>query len=693
MARWRREGDQPSGDTWRRESVSRDSGKKSQVESFFSGAGDAISFGFGDELLGIGGGLIGMDRDDVTNWSRRQQNIARFDNPFSYGGGQLAGALGGGFGAGMGARGLLGAAKMANFGSKAGLATRVGTSALSGAVGGGVYGAGSANDETDPLMAAGEGAMWGGIGGGVLRGAGAPLGHAWREGVVPMFSSAHRAAKMLAGEGERYGQAGAELVKDLKAAPDNAMMVDVQKGGPSLVMGAGARPSRGRVEIREAFDERNNAAGDRASDDLWKSTVGKNKRIDAGQRINTLEDQIEQISYDDIDKQIINLTDPLNKKAVDFITHHRTSANAKFGGAIEDTLEEMRVGDPLTTGLRSVGDAQMDYHFMTQPKFWRSLLTKVREDAQGAMKGAKISGVGKDAARKGLRDYSDLRREVGQMLGPEFESRQAIYRGLKTEQDRLKFGYKAFKEEGDVNVGAFLRKFQKMKPQEQEWVQQGALAAIGDAMDRGATGSGRADVLRRVIGNKSKINTLNAILGRTKKDGSIDQRYGFAQVLKRLDEQDQLFRNTVDSGVGVNSHTTPMAAAAASQIAQTNPMKGAGGIFDAIAKLATSSRADRFDEEVSNHILAAMQRSPKEVLAEIQTFKTATNSWDDAVKEWTEGSGLLARLQKGRIGQPVTLQQRAAALQARQAAFRPKQFQDALFADLYAGALGGVASQ
>jgi len=104
----------------------------SGVESFFSGAGDALTFGFGDELLGLGAGLIGMDGEEITNWSRMQQADAQRANPWLYGGGQIATALIPGFAAGGVLRGAMGAASFANAAKNVGLLGRIGAAGAAG---------------------------------------------------------------------------------------------------------------------------------------------------------------------------------------------------------------------------------------------------------------------------------------------------------------------------------------------------------------------------------------------------------------------------------------------------------------------------------------------------------------------------------------------------------------------------------
>lgn len=649
----------------------------SGLESFLSGAGDALTFGWGDELLGLGAGLVGMNGADVTDWSRRQQQRAQAYEPGWYMGGQLGGAIAGGLAGGAGIR-ALGVA--GTLGQNVGLLGRVGASAATGALGGAVYGAGSESNDQDRLGGAIMGGTLGGAFGGATRALGAGLGHVYREGIRPAFSASERAAKHIAAQGARYGQTPQELQAAIGKAAPNATMMDVQAGGPSLVMGAASRPSAQKEVFRDALDARNNAMSDEAAGALWKSAAVK--RIDAGTRINELNEAKKLIDYSDIDS--MQITPSLMGK--DFVAHHLRSDSSPFKGAIADAIEAVRVDNPNVVGLRIVGDQYELGDIIQFPKFWRTLWTNVRENVADAKHTVRVSGQGRDYLRRITNDASNLRKEIGEILGSRWEAKQSAYRALADEQDQLRFGYDYMKNTlsngSDINVGEFVSDFAKLSKEQKRWVRQGALARVEDVMNAADTQTGRADVLRSILGTKAKIGVLNTVIGGKTSTGAMDMRTRFAKLLPKLEQQREYFANSVKSGIGVNSHTADKLLAYEAQLAQTNPAGGANGIFSALWNIVSKPKADQFDEAVSNHILSAMSRNPQEVLAEI----TAAGG----VNKWAEQIGVMARINGGLLGgQRPSVQALAAARQREATTLRQKQFQDALTNGLFMGVGGG----
>jgi hypothetical protein len=646
-------------------------------EALASGAGDALTFGWGDEALGFGAGLLGMNGADVTDWSRRQQQRAQAYEPGYFAGGQVLGGMAGGMAGGAAIRGL---GLAANLGKNVGLLGRVATSAATGALGGGVYGAGSAEDPNRLEGAMGGALIGGGFGAGA-RVVGAGLGHAYREGVRPALSSSERAAKVLAEMGGRYGQTPQALEAAAKAAAPNATMMDVQKGGVSLVMGAASRPSAQKEVFREALDKRNNGMAETAAKGLWHSAAVK--RIDAGDRISDLADLKKLIDYSDIDSMQIEPS----LMAKDFVAHHLRSESSPFKGAIADAVEAVRVDNPNVVGLRIVGDQYTLGDVIQFPKFWRTLWTNVRENVADAKHTVRVTGQGRDALRRITNDSSNLRKEIGGILGAKWEAKQSAYRALADEQEQIRFGYDFMKQtlnNGDnINVGEFVSDFAKLSKEQKRWVRQGALARVENVMDMADTQSGRADVLRSILGTKAKIGVLNTVIGGKTASGAMDMRTRFAKLLPKLEQQREYFENSVNSRIGVGSPTADKLAAYQSQIAQTNPMQGSSGILNALWQLVTKPRADKFDEAVSNHILSAMQRNPTEIIAEINAA--------GGVDKWAKNIGTLARINGGSIGHTrPSVQALAAARQMENQNFRQRNFQDALTNGVFFGVGGNT---
>jgi hypothetical protein len=336
-------------------------------------------------------------------------------------------------------------------------------------------------------------------------------------------------------------------------------------------------------------------------------------------------------------------------------------------------MEAVRIDDPNVVGLRIVGD-QIDLGDMIHyPKFWRSLWTNVREDVRKAEQSAMFTGMGGSQLRTLQADARNLRKNVGDILGDKWEAKQAAYKVLADEEDALRMGYDAVAKAGDIKLGDALteiaaarNKFRTdaAKNKFDLWIKKGAMAHVEDLINRADTGSGRADVLRSIMGNKSKITTLNQLLGRTTTGGAVDQRTNFAKTLKRLDAQRELFDNSVKTGIGVNSHTADRLAGQAA----LEDVASGGGIRGMLVKALMGNSQDEFNENVSNRVLNFMSRPASELRQEIAVA--------GGVKKW------LASLGKDDLI--------AIALAAQKPAFRQKELGKALNSGLYS-MVGGDA--
>lgn len=171
----------------------------SRGNSALWGAGDATTFGFGDELGSyLGSALSGLPRDQVLQEMRAMNSKAQSENPGSYLAGQIGGGVAQGIATGGAGFGANAAARGASLGRVA-----LG-SALDAAMYGGAYGAGEANgDLADRLKGGAIGA-----GTGFAVGGAAPLvSTAITKGISklisPFASSAEReaAVNLLAQEG------------------------------------------------------------------------------------------------------------------------------------------------------------------------------------------------------------------------------------------------------------------------------------------------------------------------------------------------------------------------------------------------------------------------------------------------------------------------------------------------------------
>jgi len=647
--------------------------KPSWMESFLSGAGDAATFGFGDEILGfLRGGFDDEARDRYTWESRDQQAAAREADPWAYGGGQVAGALGSGFGVGglakAGLQGLGLAATAASAASKAGPLSRIFAAAGTGALGGGIYGAGSANGD-DVLGSAAEGAAWGATTGGILRGLGEVGGHVWR-GVKPSFSPQARAANEIGKLQERFGQSPQDLAKALNKAAPGSTVMDVIPGGVQLARDAGVRPSAAREEMRAFFDDRNKGMADKATKDLWRTFgKGRSKEWNAAASIDDLSQQKAAMAkplYDAVEAKTIAAPSP---EAMKFVEMH--SQNGQwFKPAIDRTVMAI-------TGKTSGASPQELRALMGTGVFWRRLMEETNSEWATLKKAQNMTPLGAPRGTQ-WREISEQRDALSKvlrqkdMLGKEFADAQDIWSGASKAEDAIEFGYKAVNAEGDLNVGKVLSELKRMSPGEREHAQFAAIAALVDKMDRVPDLTGRADVLRTIIGTKSKRVTLNHLFGGvTTKSGDISSASAIGRLMNRMEKQHQLFRNSVDAGIGVNSHTADRMLGAASLAERTKPT--AGGIKDALVKMITGEARDRYDEQVSNEILRLLATPSTAAKAEIKAA--------GGLDQWLKSKQLLAQ---------------AARVQQQLSGFRQKELPNALLTGLYANVgfadpLGGVS--
>jgi hypothetical protein len=640
--------------------------KKGKLESLLSGAGDAASFGFGDELLGGIGGIEGLfngegyddARRRITDWSRNEQNAARIDNPFSYTAGQIGGSLVEGGAAGGLARagiGALGAgARIANAAKNAGLLTRLGAAGVAGTLGGAAYGYGSADD--------GQGVE------GAIQGAemGAPtalLGQAGGEvlgriaGAIRRTTSADaRAANLLGKSMDRFNQSQNAFDAALNAAtapgaPQGAMLADVLAGGPQVLKGAGVRPSMERTALRDAFDARNNNMADETANDLWQ-TLGTGLPKDAAARVRSLTDIQHTQAAPLYAKAYQTPIQQVSQKAKDFFAF-QDRPGARFNSALNDARESMR---------RVMGADVTDDALQQMPEFWHTFLHNVEDRVNRAYAGAKMDPLGAPAGKAIGEMATDARQfndTVRDMLGKDFRDAQDIFAGAAKSKTAEEFGQDMINAKGDLSLGQVSDRLNAMSPAERQHAMNGALSALEEKLRVADTGSGKADVLRSIIGNESKRRTLNHLFGGAQ---------GFDDLMARMETRRSMFNNSVEAGVGVNSHTADKLAAQDSFQALTNPTHG--GLKNAVLQLFAGDAADKYGEDVSNAVIKLLKTPASQVKAEIAQAGSFTR--------WLQQKGLL---------QAAIKQQKKIAQQ------RPKALKDAVIQGVYAPFVGDSAAQ
>jgi hypothetical protein len=595
-------------------------GEISPFTAALSGAADSASFGFGDELVGLAFGERAMEA------SRQRQDAARAQQGGWYLAGQVGGGLVGGGAVGLGLRGAVGATRLANAARTIGPMGRIGAAAAFGGVGGATYGAGSAYDN-ERLQGAANGFLPGAIGGGAFQGAGEVGGRVFGA-VQRSLSPEARSGRMMAEALERFGPQSAtpqqveqQALAALQNAPANAMVADVVPGFTSLVRGAGVRPSAAREELRQVFDARNNAMGGEAIDDIW-TTLAPNSPRSASEALESLTQQQRRDSkplYDAV------MSRPVDPRRAESMLGEITRRNPRLFEAAKRDADDLMLSEHGTTFNKS------------DPRYWHyqqigadQVFERMRA-AQGGLSGneRRVFGRALDAYRIQLR----------RLLGPEFGRAQDIWSGASRQRRAVEMGFAAIKPgANDLELGEITQALRRMTAGERQQARVGAVARLQDMIENADTGSGRADVLRSVLRSQGQRRVLQTLFG---------GEAGFSSLIRRLDRQRDLFRASVDTGIGVNSHTAPLQAAYESQQALTRPT----GIRDGIFRLLTRDASDRFDEGVSNDILRTAGMNANQVAGEVAQVGGFQN--------WAGGRGLLSRAIRER---QRMLQQRPEAL-------------------------------
>ncbi len=610
-------------------------GRMGAAAAFGSGAADAITFGFGDELQGV---LFG---DRARDAARMRQEQARADQGGWFLGGQLAGSLAGGGGAGVAARGALGAARLANAASRIGPMGRIGLGALAGGVGGAAYGAGDSPDGDRVRNAVnsflpgaafgavgqGAGELIGRVGGAVQRSLSPEarsgrmmaeaLGRFGPESATPAQAEAQvlqalrdapaqAEAQVLQALRDAPAQAEAQVLQALRDAPDNAMVADVVPGFTSLVRGAGVRPSVAREELRAAFDVRNDAMGDRAIDDIWE-TLAPGAPRNAAQAIDNLA-KVQRDNAKPLYDAVMNARiDPARAERFLGETVRR---NPRLFAAAERDAEELMLSEH---GVRFGRDDPRFWHYLQQGA--DQVFERLRRQ-QGGLSGneRRVFGRALDSYRLGLR----------RLLGPDFGKAQDVWSSGARQRQAVELGFDAADDKlDDLKLGEIMQQMRRMSGGEREMTRLGAVARLTNMLRTADAGTGRSDTLRAILRNKGQRQVLETIFGGGDR---------FNALMRRLDTQRDLFRTSVDAGIGVNSHTADRLAAMNSQQALTQP---ATGVRDAIFRMLTRDATDRFDENVSNEILRTAGMNANQVAGEVGQV--------GGFADWAGGRGLLSR--------------------------------------------------
>lgn len=445
---------------------------------------------------------------------------------------------------------------------------------------------------------------------------------------------------MIGGVQQRFGQTPQDLAQDLANAPPGAMVMDVIPGGTQIVSGAAARPGTEREAMRKALDKRNISAVQESIDDIWQSLGGGARRSG----YDTVQDLAEQQRL-----QSKPLYDAAMNRPID-----PSRAQNMLG-------EIVRRNPALFDDTRAQAQMLSEYGTVfnrNDPRYWHSL----QMSADNAFERLRNTpgGMAAQEKRSAARALDAYRIQLRRLLGPEFGRAQDIWSGSARQQAAVRRGFDAVDTKAnDFDLGEMRSAMRRMTRGELEHMRIGALTKMSDMLENANTMTGRGDPVRTLIRSEGQRRVLANLFG-----GEAQ----FSAVVRRLDERQQLFRNSVESGIGVNSHTADRLIAYGSQQARTNPTQG--GIRQALVNLITGDAADQYDEAVSNQILRTMRTPARQAAQEITQA--------GGVQKWSQQRGLLS----------------ASARQAqRMAEARKRHAMDALLTGAYAPTIGGGAME
>lgn len=582
-------------------------GPRGEFGSFLSSAGDSLSLGAGDEVMGVGAGLAALVRGEDFGDAYQQQaerSRQRLRDAWQYhGGSALAGAVVGalplGGALGWAARGGRAASSLRNLTP----AQRVMSAAASGAGVGTVYGAASDNDDRldswegwkNRGIGAAGGAALGGVTGGALQAAGMGIRHAGRNVFRPAFAPEERAAQELGKGLNRAGittpQAFAQRADDLASMESmspgsNPMVLDALEGaGTDLTMIAGTRQSAGRQAMRDALEDRNAGARERTTAMLWRELGGGASR-NAARTIEELE-QVQRSQAAPLFQQAYQRTVQAVPAPLQDFVRFNDRSNARFHAALETTRETMR---------RTMGADATDEVMQRSPQFWHRLLENVQAEVGAALRSARVNPLGGprgSALADMTQDSQRLNAMVRRLLGSDFNRAMNVYAGAARNMDAIEFGYSAVSQTGELQAGQISRRLARMTEGERQAARFAAISRLSDDLAKADPGTGRGDVLRAVIGNEAKRSALRVIFG---------GEAAFNRVMRALDYERRLYLNYADVNIGRGSPTGDKTQGAA----QVFGMDGGGPVSRARQAMGREAQ-QRYDEELANSILDLMR--------------------------------------------------------------------------------------
>lgn len=592
----------PTTASQRRQEPSFDLGR--EAGAFGLGAADGLTFGFSDELYGLGAGagaaLSGRDfgkaRDEAT-WQARN---ALTDAQRDHGGAAFAGQLFGGFalGGGVGAAAKAGLRGVST--AALGPMTRVGAAALTGAAGGGLYGYGSGIDDNDRLKLGIEGGIWGAA----LGGAGqAVLGEAVPTIARNMWQGASPRAAATNVMGDTFRRAGLNeaalrtKLQEVAAQSPRAMVLDaLEDQGAMLAQGARLGPSEGRDVLERALRARETGFAQDTIDDL--------SGLAGVQRASISDDVNEYIATRKRDAA------PLYARAYAGPAVSPTPAMQETILRNPD-LFQPAVANAQKWWLSKTGEAAPD---ITNREYWARVLEYADDELGRRIKqGFKGEAEGFSSSRSPqyVQALQSFNREVSNLLGDDFKAAQAIYstnsRMIEAAQ-RARSVLSANPNELAVNdTMAFMR---RLRPPEQEAFRRAVLAEMVSKIDNATRlGDDPMNPLRDLMKTEGQRRVLERVFGGSK---------SFERVLEQIGARQRMMVTGARTGLNVNSLTAPSAAMRDAIQARTgSPATTPGGIFSRLLDpIARQQRALR-DEQVSDEIMRVLATPAQQALADL----------------------------------------------------------------------------
>lgn len=597
-----------------------------RVGAFFSGAADALSFGFGDELQGVFGG------EEATRRARQRQERLRASNPITFGVGQVGGSIVGGGGLGVGARAALGGARALRNVNWAG---RAGLSALSGGAGFAAYGAGSAGDG-DRARGAAENFLPGAALGGAFSVAGSALG--------PMVSrfwngaTTERAAADLIARGLQ--REGGESVVTQRLGEHAAMnrggtLLDAMgESGEHLAMGAGVRPSAGRSAMRDMIEQRNLAMGPRAqreiADEFGGGNIGENiAKIEARRVADAMPHYERAYARTVAAPQAAPMREML-----------RLDASL----APDDQILTRAAQAARSAHIQRTGNTNATQEVLeASPRYWHDMLEAAQDTLGMQLRAARtgtMGGLAGSSAARATGRVSRFNAAVRSALGPDFRRAQDIYAGASRMMRAQELGYElAGPTFNSLRVGEAMREIRRMTAGEMEQMRTAAAAKLRDMISNSDPLTGRADVLRAITRSDGQRQLFERVFGM----GRLNE------LLRKFEYDRRMFQTGVNTGIRTNSHTAPiLSAERALQESTVTPATSGGGIFERIFGPELRRAAEARNEEVSTVLLNMLSTPASAAAAGLR----------NSGQLGTRG-GLLARA-RARAAELDTFRQRAA---------------------------------